>query len=193
MPANLHRVARHALMAALLCLVLSVPAAAQILTFPRVGLSGAPDHYQQFINVHGQVPFDVYVIVLPAEGNALMQHEYQSFNWAVLEACCGGAASIVTEDYNSACQHDGTAYGGVTTTVDECVSGSALLLCTLTLQMETDIPGTYWVIGGPLGLAYDCVGEGVLMTDMLINVIYTNDAAPVESSTWSDVKGLFDE
>ncbi len=191
MPANPLHFARSALLASLVCLVLAAPAAAQYVVFPRVGLSGAPDHYEPVVEVHGQDPFDIYVIVLPPEGQALMQNEYASFNWAVLEACCGGAANIVSEVYNPACEHVGSAYGGVTTTVDECVSGAALLLCTLTVQMDTDIPGTYWVVGGPLGLSYDCVGEGVLMTDMIINVIYTNDTTPVEASTWSDVKELF--
>ncbi len=136
----------------LLASVATGPASDQ---FPRVGLSPRPDHYEPYLDVHGQVPFEVYMIVLPAEGNTLMEHEYRSFNWAVLEACCGGAASIVGESYNPACQHDGTAYGGVVTTVEECVSGEVLLLCTLTLQMVIDEPGSYYVIAGPLALAYD--------------------------------------
>ena len=191
MSARIPSLARGALLTCLIGAVLVTTASAQYVTFPRVGLSGAPDHYEPWVSVHGQVPFEVYMIVLPAEGNTLMEHEYRSFNWAVLEACCGGAASIVSEDYNPACQHDGTAYGGVVTTVEECVSGEVLLLCTLTLQMDTDVPGNYFVIGGPLGLAYDCAGEGVLMTDMLLQVEFTNDITPVESSTWSDVKDLF--
>lgn len=191
MAATMPNLARGVLYACLIGVVLVGTASAQYVTFPRVGLSGAPDHYEPWLSVHGQVPFDVYMIVLPAEGNTLMEHEYQSFNWAVLQACCGGAASILSESYNPVCQHDGTAYGGVVTTVEECVSGEVLLLCTLTLQMDTDVPGNYFVIGGPLGLAYDCAGEGVLMTDMILQVEYTNDITPVESSTWSDVKDLF--
>ena len=71
--------------------------------------------------------------------------------------------------------------------------GEVILLCTLTLQMGQDIPsGSYYVIGGPLGLAYDCEGESVLMTDMTLHVNYTSDITPVEQSSWSGVKELFD-
>lgn len=191
MSANTTRFARIALFASLVSLVLAAPAAAQYVTFPRIGLSGSLDDYQPVIDVHGQEPFEIHVIVMPAEGYPVLQHEYTSFNWAVLEACCGGAASILAEDYNPSCQHEGSAYSGVTTTVEECVTGASVHLCTLTLRMEADVAGTYYVVGGPLGLAYDCGGEGVLMTDMIVQVNYTTDITPVESTSWSGVKELF--
>ena len=169
----------------------AVAASAQFVTFPRVGLSAAPDRYEPTLAVEGQDPFDVYVIAVPAEGEAVFGHGFTSFEWAVLEACCGGAAEVVTETYNPACQHEGGIYAGVTTTLDACTGGEVILLATLTLQMTVDQSGSYYVIGGPTGLASDCDGGGVLMTDLILYVDYNATSTPVEGSTLSRVKDLF--
>jgi hypothetical protein len=192
MTANPISSCRGALLVLIATLLVASAASAQYVTFPRLGLSGAPDRYEPWVQVHGDETFEVYVIVLPAEGNTVLEHEYATFNWAVLEACCGGAAEIVSEDYNPACVHEGSAYGGVITTLDDCTGGEVIHLSTLTLQMAEDVPaGSYYVVGGPLGLAYDCAGESVLMTDMTVNVEYTSDITPVQGSSWSGVKDLF--
>ena len=184
---------RRALLVALAGLLLASAASAQLLTFPRVGLSGAPDRYEPWVTVHGDDTFEVHVIVAPAEGNPVLEHEYSSVNWGVLEACCGGAAEIVSENYSAGCHHEGSAYLGVVSTLDECAGGEVIHLCTLTLRMVEDTPsGNYFVIGGPLGLGYDCAGESVLMTDLTLQVDYDSGVTPVQRSSWSEVKGLFD-
>jgi hypothetical protein len=166
-------------------------ASAQFVTFPRVGLSAAPDHYEPSLAVEGQDPFDVYVIAVPEESEPVFGHGFTSFEWAVLEACCGGAAEVVGETFNPVCQHEGGIYAGVTTTLDACTGGEAILLATLTLQMTVDQSGSYYIIGGPTGLAIDCDGGGVLMTDLILYVDYTAVSTPVEGSTLSRVKDLF--
>ncbi|MEZ4387942.1 MAG: hypothetical protein R3D98_10290 [Candidatus Krumholzibacteriia bacterium] len=179
-------------LAALLVLLLSLPASAQYLTFPRIGVSAAPDRYVSEIDVHGDATFELYVVALPPEDQSAFAQEFGEFQWAVLEACCGGAAAIVAEDFNPACEHVGSPYGGVVTTSEVCMSGEAVWLCTLTLQMVVDQPGRYYVVAGPLALAQTCGGEGVVMTDLLVDVNYTTDVTPVETLSLSRIKALFD-
>lgn len=191
MTARRHAIATTTLLAVLLCILASTPATAQYVTFPRLGLSAAPDHYEPSIDVEGLDPFDVYVIVLPAEGEPTLEHDYLSFHWGILESCCGGAATIVGEDYAGNCTHEGSLYTGVTTVANDCLTGDSILLCTVSLQMTLDQTGEYFVIGGPFSLAYDCDEEGVLMTDMILYVNYTTDTTPVGEVSLSDVKKLF--
>ena len=191
MTARCRPIAPMFLLAALLCIVVATPAASQYVTFPRLGLSGAPDRYEPSIDVQGTAPFDIYVIVLPAEGEPTLEYDYHSFHWGILESCCGGAAAIVGEDYAGNCTHEGTPYSGVTTVGNECLTGDSILLCTISLQMTLDQTGQYFVIGGPLSLAYDCYEAGVLMTDMTLYVNYTSDNTPVDTVTLSGVKQLF--
>lgn len=182
------------LAAFLLQLAIVTTALAQYPSFPRLGLSTAPDRYELDIAVHGDETFELHVLVLPPDGETLHEHQYRSFQWAVLEACCGGAAVILDEEYNPACQSEGDTLGGMVTEFDECVGGDVIHLATLTLQMAIDVPGVYWIIAGPLGLATACSEFGeytVLMTDMLVNVHYTTDVTPAEGTSWTGVKNLF--
>jgi hypothetical protein len=172
-------------------LALVAPVQAQYPSYPRLGLSAAPDRFELDISVHGDETFELHVVVLPPEGETVHAHDYSYFEWAVLEACCGGAAVILDEDYNPQCQSDGTSLGGIQSVFDECQGGEVIHLATLTLQMAIDQPGIYWIIAGPLDAALTCDGQPVVMTDMLVNVHYTTDVTPVESSSWSGVKNLF--
>ncbi len=189
MPALNHRIRLATLV--VLLVALAVPAMAQIV-FPRIGVSAAPDRYEPEIAVHGDETFDLHVVALPPEGQAEFDQEFGMFQWAVLEACCGGAAVIVAENYNPDCEHVGTPYSGVVTTSEECMSGSVVRLCTLTLQMVGQEPGRYFVAAGPLELSLTCAGDGVVMTDLMVSVDYTSDITPNEASSLSEVKALFD-
>jgi hypothetical protein len=174
-----------------LALLLAAPAMAQIM-FPRIGISAAPDRYVSTVEVYGDETFELYIVALPAEDQVVHQHDYGTFQWAVLEACCGGAAEIIAEDYNPEFEHQGSAYGGVVTTSEECMNGQAVLLCTLTLQMDTDDPGVYYVMAGPLALSQTCAGDDVVMTDMIAFVNYEAGATPVERTSLTAVKDLFE-
>ena len=181
-----------ALLYILLYILTPTPVAAQEVTFPRIGISGAPDHYQPYIEVTGVDPFDIYVIVLPAEGESTLEHNYTSFHWGILESCCGGAATIVGVDYVGSGTHEGTPYTGVTSVGSDCMTGDSILLCTVSLQMTLDRSGDYYVLGGPVSLAYDCEGEGVVMTDMTLFVNYTSENPTLNGeATLSRVKQLF--
>lgn len=182
---------RSALLAACLVVLLALPATAQFLTFPRIGVSAAPDRYEPEIAVHGAEPFELHVIAIPPEGQQAFDHDFGQFQWAVLEACCGGAAEIIGEAYNLAYEHVGSPYAGVVTTSEECMSGEVVWLCTLTVQMVVDQPGSYYVSAGPLALSQTCDGQDVVMTDLMVYVDYTSDVTPVEASSLSEVKALF--
>ena len=184
-------IARSALFGALFCLLGALPAMAQIPTFPRIGVSASPDHYEPGLDVHGDEMFELYVLALPPEDEPMLQHDYGLFHWGVLESCCGGSAVIVSEEYNPSCEHDGSVYGGVVTTSDECMSGESFLICTITLRMLAENPGRYYVVAGPLSLAQTCGQEGVVMTDLIAYVDYTPELAPTEPVSLSRVKGLF--
>jgi hypothetical protein len=193
MNASHHRLPRTALLGALLCLLIALPAAAQV-TFPRLGLSAAPDHYDPDIEVEGDETFQLHILVLGDTDGEPLEQDYGLFHWAVLEACCGGAAVIIDEEYNPACEHDGAPLSGVVTTAEECMGGDVVRLCTLTLQMTVDEPGIYYIIAGPLSLSQTCDQQGVVMTDMLVDIHYTPaNSTPTEQSTWSEVKSLFRE
>jgi len=186
------RLPRVALLAALLCAVVALPAAAQYVTFPRLGVSAAPDHYDPHIEVQGDEPFQLYILAMPPEGEATLGHQFQSFQWTLLEPCCGGAAAIIAEEYHPGCSLEGNPLAGVTMTAEDCLEGDVILLCTLTLEMSaTELQGTYFVYAGPMDLAYDCAGEGVVMTDMLVQVEYTPTVSAETTTTFSEVKGLF--
>ncbi len=175
-----------------LIVLLAAPAAAQYVTFPRLGLSAAPDRYEPNIAVAGRDTFELHVLVLPRQEQTVHEHSFTSFHWAVLDACCGGAAVILDEDYNPACRNDGDIFGGFVTTFEECVTGEVVHLATLRMQMAIDIPGVYWIIAGPISQALTCDAQPVVMTDLTVYVDYTTDITPVTAASWSGVKALFD-
>lgn len=175
-----------------LTVLLATAASAQYVQFPRIGVSAAPDRYEPTIDVNDNGPFQMYIIALPPEDQATFGHQYGQFHWALLEACCGGAAALIDQEYNPLYTHAGGIYDGVTTSSEECIEGEVALLCTLTLQMIEDDPGQYFVMGGPMALSETCGGEGVVFTDLVATVNYLSDATPNEATSFSEVKSLFD-
>jgi hypothetical protein len=182
-------------MAAALVLLLALPAAAQIVTFPRLGASAAADHHDPEITVDGDEVFELHVLVLPPEGETTLGHDFREFEWVLLEPCCGGAAVVLEIDYNPAFSHEGTLLGGMVSTLQEgeaCATGEVIRLATLQVQMDPEtLPGLYYILAGPFGLAYDCAGEPVVMTDMQLAVQYDDDLTPVGRTSLSEVKTLF--
>jgi hypothetical protein len=179
-----------------LLLIVLLPAGAadaQEFSFPRLGLSAAPDRYEPVVQVHGRETFEVHVIVLPPAGEKSLDQGYTSFHWALLEPCCGGAAEILSAEFNPAAESTGVLLGGVVTSFDDCAGGEVIHLGTLTARMLVDLPGEYWSIAGPLSQAQACDQEPVVMTDMVVYVNYTTDVMPVESTGLSGVKALFRE
>jgi hypothetical protein len=170
--------------------LLAVPAAAQYTQFPRLGVSAAPDRYVPEIVVANDETFEVHVLVLGPDDDTPLTQGFQSFSWALLEACCGGAADLVGVDLAGPWQHEGSCLGGMLSHSDQCPSGGWYRLATLTLRMATDVPGDYFLLCGPINLAYDCAGDGVVMTDMSLLIHYTNDT-PVERTTLGAVKSTF--
>lgn len=174
-------------------LLAAAPAAAQYLTFPRVGVSAAEDAYVTELNVEGDELFELHVVLLPREDQSALQEDYGMVHWGVLEACCGGAAQVVDAVYNPALEHEGGVYSGVYSTGEECMDGEAVWLATLILRMTENQPsGRYYVIAGPMSVAQTCGGDDVVLTDLIAHVNYTNDVTPVERSSLSAVKALFE-
>jgi hypothetical protein len=171
--------------------LLAVPAMAQFTEFPRLGVSAAPDRYVGEIAVDGDETFEVHVLVVGPDDDTPLDVGFQSFTWALLESCCGGAAELVdVELAGSPWQHEGTTIGGMESYREQCVIEETVYLATLTLQMVTDVPGDYWLLCGPTNVAYDCAGAGVVMTDLPILVRYANEV-PVQRSTLGSLKSSF--
>ncbi len=187
--------ARAGMLAAALLLMLALPAAAQIVTFPRLGASAAPDHHAPEITVDGAEVFELHILVLPPDGEATLGHDFREFEWVLLEPCCGGAALVQHIDFNPAFTHEGTLLGGMVSTLQEgqeCAAGEVIRLATLQVQMDPQtLPGLYYILAGPFGLAYDCASEPVIMTDMQLAVQYGGDISPVDGTSLSEVKALF--
>jgi hypothetical protein len=193
MPVTMSVLRRGSLLLVLVGLLASAPAAAQYITFPRIGVSAAADTYEPRIEVFGDEPFDLHIMVMPPDGQTLLSHDFQQFQWALLEPCCGGAATILATEFTDTCTFEGNLLSGMTTTANECLTGEMIHLGTMTLRMEgLEVPGTYFVLVGPTDLAYDCNGDGVVMTDLIVEVAYTPDITPIESNSLSEVKQLFD-
>ena len=167
------------------------PAQAQFEAYPRLGFSAAADRHEPSITVHGDEVFELHVIVLPPEGEASLEHDFATFHWAVMQVCCGGAATILDEDFNPACQSDGELLDGVVTTFEDCAGGEVVHIATLTMRMAVDASGQYVLIAAPLSQAIACDGQLVVMTDMMVTVDYTADSASGEASSWSGVRALF--
>jgi len=185
----LHR--RTALLVALIAVLSALPAAAQFIAFPRLGVSAAPDYYEPSIDVTGDETFEIYVIALPPEDATAFEHVYSQFSWWLLEACCGGAAQLVSQSFEPGFEHEGAVYTGVTSSAVDCVDGSVALLCTLTLEMTGEDTGQYYILAAPSEQALTCEGDPVVITDMLVAVNYDSGELPVESTTLSEIKRLF--
>ncbi len=170
--------------------LLAAPAAAQYTLFPRLGVSAAPDRYVSEIAVADDATFEVHVLVLGPDDNTPLAQGFQSFTWAMLEACCGGAAELVDVDLAGPWQHEGSCLGGMVSSSDQCPTEGSYRLATLTLRMATNVPGDYYLLCGPINLAYDCAGAGVVMTDMPVLIHYSS-SVPVERSTLGAVKSGF--
>jgi hypothetical protein len=56
--------------------------------------------------------------------------------------------------------------------------------------MSTDVSGDYGLLCGPIDLAYDCAGAGVVMTDLPL-VIHFSGSVAAERSTLGAVKSSF--
>jgi len=168
----------------------ATPAMAQFTLFPRLGVSAAPDHYVPEITVANDETFVVHVLVLGPDDDTPLTHGFQSFRWALIEACCGGAAVLVDVELAGPWQHDGSALGGMLSFSDQCPTQPWHRLATLTLRMTTSNPGDYFLLCGPIDLAYDCAGAGVVMTDLPLLVHYTNNV-PLARSTLGAVKSAF--
>lgn len=166
-------------------------ASAQYVAFPRLGLSAAPDRHEPRLAVHGREPFTLHVIVLPRPDQAVLEHDYSSFHWAVLEACCGGAGEILDLQDGPSCLSEGEPLGGVVSQLEECAGGQVVHLAALTMRMTVDEPGEYWFLAGPLAQATTCDQQPVVMTDLMVHVDYTSDVMPVAPSSLSGVKSLF--
>jgi len=175
----------------LLSLMLVASASAQFLTFPRIGLSAAPDHYDPDITVRGEETFELYVLALAADDGVPLPHDFDSFHWAVLEACCGGAAVILESEFSPLCEHEGDVLTGVVTTAADCMGGDYVQICKFTMQMATDVEGLYYIIAGPMSVAQTCDGEEVVMTDMVVNIAFHGDQTPVHTQSLTKVKSLF--
>ena len=186
------RMARAALLATLIVAVSAASASAQYVMFPRIGVSASPDHYQPILELVGEDTFELYVVALPAEDQTTLQQDYGRFHWAVLEACCGGAAAVIETWYNPVYEHEGDPYLGVYSSSEECMNGSIVHLATLSLRMLIDIPGQYYVIGGPLAVARTCEQEDVVLTDLIAYINYQPTVTPTDQTSLSDVKAMFE-
>lgn len=181
-----------AILALGLAAVVAAPASAQYLTFPRLGVSAAPDHYEPEIQVDGDQEFQLYVLVLAPQDETPLTTSFSSFNWAVLQSCCGYDTELVDESYEDGFTHTGTALGGVVCDADGCRGGDYVRLATLTFRMITNYPGDYFMMCGPVTYQQACDGSNVVFTDLNVVIHYTVDGqTPVENQSWGAVKALF--
>lgn len=160
--------------------------------YPRLGFSAAADRYTPVIEVRGDEVFALHVIVLPPEGATSLGHDFSTFHWAVMEVCCGGAATVLDEDYNPSCQNDGNLFSGVVTTFEPCAAGDVIHIATITMRMVVEHTGEYVLMAAPLSQAITCDADLVVLTDMMVTVDYTGEGTAVAASSWSEVKSLFD-
>jgi hypothetical protein len=191
MPCRDHLKRRASMLASMAVLLAACSVDAQFEAYPRLGFSAAADRYQPTITVQGDEIFELHIIVTPPDGEAGLAHDFAAFHWAVLQFCCGGAADILSEQFNPAGQSEGDILFGIHTTFAECVSGEVIHLATLSMQMTVDVSGRYGVFAAPLSQALTCDDQPVVLTDMMVYVDFSTDSTPVAASSLSGVKALF--
>lgn len=178
--------------AALVLVAWATVAGAQPPSFPRIGLSTAPDHHSTSIAVAMDEPFDLHMLLLPPE-NGEPLFDVSLLRWAVFQVCCGGVASLEAVDYSGGMEHAGHPFDGVTSVAADCITDEIVHLATITFTLRADDPGLYLMVAGPTDWAQDCSGENVVLMDMAVEVdLYDPDEqTPVEQTSWAAMKALY--
>ncbi|MCP4292748.1 MAG: hypothetical protein GY780_13045 [bacterium] len=174
--------------ATLLLVLFSVSTASA--QFPRLGLSGAPDHYVDSMDVElGQV-FTIYIVLFGIDEASALDQELSMVSWVLQQVCCGAALVINHTEYNADWQHEGHPTLGVVSSSEVCVDEPAIVLATMTATMIADEDGEYLAASGPYQQPVDCDGENpvIMGLPMTFNL---SGVSPTEDTTWDSLKSFY--
>ena len=172
-----------------LILILAGPARAQV-DYPRVGLSTAPDHYNEEITINEGEPFVVYACVFGPDAETPLDQPLSSVSWVIHQVCCGSTVQVVSVEWNDEFDHVGHPILGVTSTPKQCVDRDRILLATITAVLYDPVPGGGLWAAGPYDASFDCEGQNALFEGMPIS-INVADLVSSEETTWGGMKALY--
>lgn len=167
------------------------PANAQIPAAPRIGLSAAQDSYVGRITVEPNVDFKLYAMILGPEDGVPLQQSITEIPWVIHQVCCGAVLTIIDAEFNPVLESVGNPLAGTITTVPTCAVQDSIWLATLTVRMESTIPGSFEWASGPFGSVLDCNAESVFMHGMAVTVTMEDTPTPNEISSWGQIKATY--
>lgn len=159
--------------------------------FPRIGISGAPDHYQETLDVVAGEDFTLYVGIYGVDDETPLDQPFSSLSWVLHQVCCGAVLYIQDVEYSPAFQHEGNPYLGVISSAEVCVDEPFITLATLTLQMVAPADGEYLAACGPYQQAIDCDGGNPIVMGLPMTLSITGVTSPVAKGTWGAVKATY--
>ena len=179
-----------ALLAGVVCLLLAVPATAQM-EYSRLGLSASPDAYVPSIEVSSDEYFTLYVLAKGPDGSNELPFDIASIPWAVFAPCCGASYEIVGIELNPLMEHDGIPFSGVVSSSEICIDENYLVLATITFDIWVEFPGNYLLPAGAIGPAIDCDGNSHFFFDMTVEAVVDGGLTPSNLSTWGEIKAMY--
>ncbi len=174
----------------LLFLVLSATSARA--QFPRIGLSAAPDHHVDNLDVVLGEEFTLYVCVFGIDNETDLEQDFATISWVLHQVCCGATFYVHDVQYSPDFQHSGEPPLGVISSSEVCVDEPFITLATITMSMDAPTDGEYLTACGPYQQAVDCEGGNPLVMGlpMVLNLTGAG-STPTEPSQWSSVKAYY--
>jgi len=181
-----------AVAAVLLTIVLLTASSAQA-QFPRIGISGAANHYLENLDVVLNEEFTLYVCVFGVDAETPLDQEYSSLSWVLHQVCCGATLLVNDVQYSADFQHEGSPNMGVVSSSEVCVDQPSILLATLTMTMVAEDDGAYLAACGPYQQPVDCDGENPLLMamPMTLNLTGTGGGVPTDNPGLDAIKALY--
>jgi len=178
--------------AAVLLAVILLSASSARAQFPRIGISGAPDHFIESIDVVMNEEFTLYVCVFGVDEETPLDQEYSSLSWVLHQVCCGASLFVNDVVYSSDFQHEGSPSLGVISSSEVCVDEPSILLATLTMVMVADEDGGYLAACGPYQQPVDCDGNNPLLMALPMTLNLTGTpGVPTSTPAFDSLKALY--
>ncbi len=160
--------------------------------FPRIGISGAAESFQDSLDVVAGENFTLYVGMYGIDNETPLEQDITTVSWVLHQVCCGAVIEVLDVEYNPGFHHEGDPHLGVISSSETCVHQPFIPLATLTAQLLAPEDGDYLAACGPYQQAVDCNGEHPIVMGLPMILSITGvEGAPVERSSWDTIKATY--